>query len=185
MPSSRWFCEVAQRTRLGSRGQWDLGVRIVCKTPFEQDGYPAGSAARRPETIRLSRALLWLAAASSFLCCDAVRAAQGSPSLNEYAYPGDDLGSVYSPQAATIKVWAPTAKNVSVVLFGDAAGQDSVSIPMSRDSRASGLPSSKETRMESTTSSRLRTRGRERTRRRSIASMIPMPAIVPPIPAGR
>lgn len=105
----------------------------MSKTPFEQDGYPTGSAVRRPKTIRLSRALLWLASASSLLCCDAVRAAQESPSLNEYVYPGDDLGAVYSPQATTIKVWAPSAKNVSVVLFGDATGQDSASIPMSRD----------------------------------------------------
>jgi len=105
----------------------------VCKTPFEQGGYPTGSAVRRPTTFRLTRALLWLAVVSGSLSCEAVRAAPESPSLNEYVYPGDDLGAVYSPQATTIKVWAPTAKNASVVLFADATGQDSASIPMSRD----------------------------------------------------
>ncbi len=105
----------------------------MCKTPFEGSSPPTGSAAGHPETPWLSRALLWLAAGSSLLSCNAVQAEQRSVSLDEYAYPGDDLGAVYDPLATTIKVWAPTARKVSVILFPDSATQDSTSIPMSRD----------------------------------------------------
>jgi hypothetical protein len=53
--------------------------------------------------------------ACSFLSPQAHGAAQDPARLNEYVYPKDDLGAVYSPQATTIKVWAPTAKSASVV----------------------------------------------------------------------
>jgi pullulanase len=62
-----------------------------------------------------------------------VQAEQRPASLDEYVYPGDDLGAVYSPQATTIKVWAPTAGKVSVALFSDATTQDAALVPMSRD----------------------------------------------------
>ena len=48
-------------------------------------------------------------------------------------YPKDDLGAVYSPQATAIKLWAPTAKAVSIALFTDATNDTVSSIPMSCD----------------------------------------------------
>ena len=50
-----------------------------------------------------------------------------------YRYPQNDLGAVYSPQATTMKLWSPTAKTVTVVLFDDAASPSSTSIPMECD----------------------------------------------------
>lgn len=53
--------------------------------------------------------------------------------LEEYLYPKDDLGAAYAPQATTIKLWAPTAKAVSIALFEDAATSACSLIPMVRD----------------------------------------------------
>jgi pullulanase len=39
------------------------------------------------------------------------------PGLDTYCYAHDDLGAVYTPQATALKLWAPTAKSVSVILF--------------------------------------------------------------------
>ena len=50
-----------------------------------------------------------------------------------YLYPGEDLGAVYSPQATTIKLWAPTAKSVEIALFEDATKRSFSSHAMSRD----------------------------------------------------
>ena len=58
---------------------------------------------------------------------------QVAPNPYAYVYPGDDLGAVYGTNATTIKLWAPTAKCVSVALFADAASDISCSIPMSCD----------------------------------------------------
>ncbi|HXC99199.1 MAG TPA: type I pullulanase [Verrucomicrobiae bacterium] len=56
------------------------------------------------------------------------------PGVMAYRYPQDDLGAVYSPTATTIKLWAPTASNVGVEQFADAATTVSSLIPMTRDS---------------------------------------------------
>ncbi|MBQ7839244.1 MAG: type I pullulanase [Lachnospiraceae bacterium] len=40
----------------------------------------------------------------------------------KYAYDGDDLGSIYSPDMTTFKVWAPTAEKVELKLY--ATGSD-------------------------------------------------------------
>ena len=58
-----------------------------------------------------------------------------SPDSNSsgYRYAGDDLGAVYSPVKIAIKLWAPAAKDVRVVLFSDATNEFSRIIPMVRD----------------------------------------------------
>ena len=40
----------------------------------------------------------------------------------EFGYDGDDLGSTYTPEATTFKVWSPTAKSVTLKLY--ATGSD-------------------------------------------------------------
>ena len=54
----------------------------------------------------------------------------GMPQINSdlltYCYPQDDLGAAYNAQATTMKLWAPTARSVSVALFDSA-----VSVPFS------------------------------------------------------
>lgn len=42
--------------------------------------------------------------------------------LDKFAYSGDDLGAVYSPESTTFKVWSPTATKVQVLLY--ATGSD-------------------------------------------------------------
>jgi pullulanase len=68
----------------------------------------------------------YLLLASVFICTRNLTAdnAFNMPLLNSgfltYRHPTDDLGAVYSPQATTLKLWAPTASDVSVTLFADA-----------------------------------------------------------------
>ena len=50
-----------------------------------------------------------------------------------YRYAGDDLGAVYSPQETVIKLWAPTAKDVRLILFDDAIRESSRIVPLTRD----------------------------------------------------
>ncbi|MFZ0828929.1 MAG: type I pullulanase [Verrucomicrobiia bacterium] len=52
---------------------------------------------------------------------------------SSYRYAGDDLGAVYSPQETAIKLWAPTAKAVRVLLFNDATNDAPQSVAMVRD----------------------------------------------------
>jgi len=59
--------------------------------------------------------------------------ARASGSFDQYQYAKDDLGAVYSPRATTIKLWAPTAKAVTVALFADATNSAFSMFPMSRD----------------------------------------------------
>jgi pullulanase len=54
--------------------------------------------------------------------------------LMTYRYSQDDLGAVYKLQATTMKLWAPTATNVSVMLFSDATSPSISSKPMTCDS---------------------------------------------------
>jgi 1,4-alpha-glucan branching enzyme len=63
----------------------------------------------------------------------AIGVAQGAAGLDEYLYPRDDLGAVYSPQATTIKLWAPAAKAVNIALFADATNSAFSLVPMSCD----------------------------------------------------
>ena len=63
----------------------------------------------------------------------AIGIAQGSAGLDEYLYPNDDLGAVYSPQATTIKLWAPPAKAVNIALFAAATNSAFSLVPMSCD----------------------------------------------------
>ena len=53
--------------------------------------------------------------------------------LENYCYPKQDLGAVYSPQATTLKLWAPTATAVQIELFADATGSAFSMVPMSCD----------------------------------------------------
>ncbi len=52
---------------------------------------------------------------------------------SSYRYAGNDLGMVYGPQETTIKLWAPTAKVVRLVLFDDATHGPARTVPMARD----------------------------------------------------
>ena len=54
--------------------------------------------------------------------------------LNAYVYPNDDLGVTYSPQQSIFKLWAPTAKVVSILLYNDPNTDMFLTIPMTRDS---------------------------------------------------
>jgi pullulanase len=55
------------------------------------------------------------------------------PDLMSYRYLKNDLGAVYSAQATTLKLWAPTAKAVSVVMYADATTTEFSSAPMTCD----------------------------------------------------
>jgi pullulanase len=50
-----------------------------------------------------------------------------------YCYPNNDLGAVYRPEATSVKLWAPTARQVRLLLFNDAIGESFRTIAMSRD----------------------------------------------------
>ena len=65
----------------------------------------------------------------NFFCAHAMNS-----NLVTYRYPQDDLGAVFSPQATTMKLWAPTAKRVSVALFEEATHPAIASTPMACDS---------------------------------------------------
>lgn len=64
-----------------------------------------------------------------------MRAPAESPVVgySSYRYPGDDLGAVYRPQETIIKLWAPTAKEVRLVLFEDATHASARLVPMTRN----------------------------------------------------
>jgi len=61
----------------------------------------------------------------------------GTPSVTSglltYRYPQADLGAVYSRSATTIKLWAPTASNVSVEVFNGPASTSFSLMPMTCD----------------------------------------------------
>ena len=50
-----------------------------------------------------------------------------------YRYPQADLGAAYGPDATTLKVWAPAASTVAVLLYQDATTTAYSSIPMNAD----------------------------------------------------
>jgi len=54
-------------------------------------------------------------------------------SITSYVYAGDDLGAVYRPVATSVKLWAPTAKQVRLLLFNDVTNESFQTIPMARD----------------------------------------------------
>jgi pullulanase len=64
---------------------------------------------------------------------EAFGASQVKTNFNVYRYSQDDLGAVYSPHATTMKLWAPTAKTVTVALFDNATSPSYSSIPMECD----------------------------------------------------
>jgi pullulanase len=79
------------------------------------------------------RIIPFLAVAAGCFQLAAARAqSQAEANLQTYRYPGDDLGAVYRPGATTVKLWAPMAEAVSVVLFTDSVGDAVSSIPMAR-----------------------------------------------------
>jgi len=57
------------------------------------------------------------------------QSAMNSPS---FRYDKDDLGAVYSREATSIKLWAPTADGVKVLLYDEAVGDKVSAQPMSR-----------------------------------------------------
>lgn len=54
-------------------------------------------------------------------------------SIMTYRYPKSDLGAVYRLEATTLKLWAPTAKTVSVELFDNATSAAFTLTPMTSD----------------------------------------------------
>lgn len=52
--------------------------------------------------------------------------ADAAAKLDEQAYNGNDLGATYTPQATTFKVWSPTAKSVSVILYAKGSEEESI-----------------------------------------------------------
>jgi pullulanase len=56
----------------------------------------------------------------------------GQP-IASYVYAGDDLGAVYRPAATSVKLWAPMAKQVRLLLFNDATNESFQTVPLSRD----------------------------------------------------
>ena len=54
-------------------------------------------------------------------------------SIETYVYTNDDFGAVYHPGFTSVKLWAPTAKQVRLLLFNDADTESFSAIPMSRD----------------------------------------------------
>jgi len=69
---------------------------------------------------------------ASTLCVPAIPAELGSLNLETYRYTQDDLGSVYHPQATTLKLWAPVAISVNVLLFDGPATETFSSVPLTR-----------------------------------------------------
>ena len=63
----------------------------------------------------------------------AIGAMEDTPDLSQYLSNGDDLGAVYGPQETAVKLWAPTAKEVRLLLFNDATDDACRNVPMSRD----------------------------------------------------
>jgi pullulanase len=61
------------------------------------------------------------------------QSAAADVALDSFLYSKDELGAVYSPGATTLKLWAPTAKNVSVLLFDDAITDRFSTFPMATD----------------------------------------------------
>ena len=57
---------------------------------------------------------------------------QPAMSLQHYRYAGDDLGAVYGRDATTIKLWAPTAESVKVLLYQDPTSESPATLPMTR-----------------------------------------------------
>lgn len=53
----------------------------------------------------------------------------------DYVYDGDDLGATYTKEATTLKVWAPTALEVNVLLYMSATGALVERIPMTRQAK--------------------------------------------------
>ena len=80
--------------------------------------------------------LLFLCLAGLCWCSPAARAQSDMTpghSIASYVYAGDDLGAVYRPAATTVKLWAPTARQVRLLLFDDATNESFQTIAMSRD----------------------------------------------------
>jgi pullulanase len=86
--------------------------------------------------LRVVDGLCVVVTASIFLCADvlitgcASAASEGKSSLYMYRYPNNDLGATFSPEATTVKLWAPTANAVNFELFKDATSPVFSSLPM-------------------------------------------------------
>jgi pullulanase len=79
-----------------------------------------------------SRRFLMYGSLILMLASAVVGATEDTSDVSHYFYPGDDLGAVCGSQETTIKLWAPTAKEVRLLLFDDATNDASRSVPMSR-----------------------------------------------------
>jgi pullulanase len=90
---------------------------------------------RRPKRLHDSFRILLARFVFIFTTGLATKAAFGTPeSLLPYRYPQNDLGAVYRPEATTMKLWAPTAKTVSVAIFEDATSTAFSLTPMTCNS---------------------------------------------------
>lgn len=80
---------------------------------------------------RLTAVILTVLMAASVFCMPTASAATPNKheaeaaELDKIAYTGSDLGSTYTPEATTFKVWAPTASKVSVKLYATGSKAES------------------------------------------------------------
>lgn len=52
-----------------------------------------------------------------------------------FAYMGDDLGAVYTPDGTSFRLWAPTASQARLVLYREGEGGDGEELPLERSYR--------------------------------------------------
>jgi pullulanase len=94
---------------------------------------------------RCNRLLCWpvlvLLSAAGYFPLAAVSAESEFNGVDAYRYPNNDLGAVYGRNATTIKLWAPTAEAVRLVLFNNPASEAYATMPMTRS--ADGIWSAK------------------------------------------
>lgn len=107
--------------------------------PFTSSRLAPTRVLRRGHRLRfaLRRLLRGLAASARIAACwftvTACAAQPAGASFEGYLYPGNDLGAVYRPEATSIKLWAPTAQSVTVLLFTGAQATEARSTPMVSD----------------------------------------------------
>src|ERR1035441_1104098 len=87
-----------------------------------------------PDNFLASLAWLILILTTGLTANEAFSAPDVKSNLFMYRYPQDDLGATYSPQATTMKLWSPAARNVELVLFEDATNPSVSLTPMICDS---------------------------------------------------
>jgi pullulanase len=111
----------------------ELSLIFFRRRRYRPGIYIAKHAGRhKMRTAMLQRPLIWFVSLSLLILRPAWGAPAASSDANDsgYRYSGNDLGATYRPQETTIKLWAPTAKDVHLVLFDDATREASRLVPL-------------------------------------------------------